>query len=497
MFDFKYYTPTKVLFGKNTEEKVADLIKEFGGTDSRTFYVYGDTVTFDFSPWESYDSNNSWGYYAKVYPLYKTSQAGAEVASVCAVNPTAVSGAYTTTTTWNGRWYLPDLRTWLENENQLLEYLEQSNGIFDGNHINVYSYFPYKIYYDGNNATAGTMNGFYLSLDFPLNTTTSAAPNFYRTNYGFAGWSEDQNATVNSGTRIFGPNETIAGSDLNFNSSTHETTLYAVWVPSAGNLQGWSGCPNLSQGEVTALTDTRDNNTYAVAKLADDKCWIIENLRLDAANSGDSSQAQGFGGVFSGLANSESSNFYGSTASNSKYSTSNITGSNQGFRFPRYNNSNTSSYTTDLSSTNANIYGYGNYYNWAAAKANTTNLTSKSASESANTSICPNGWKLPYGGSSGNGNTGGGFYYLNYKINNNSNVTGSSYELRKYPNNFVYSGTINTSSIFDRGSASYYWSASAGDNYNSYYLGFRAESVSSFDTAYNKINGMAVRCFAP
>ena len=31
MFDFKYFTPTKVLFGKNTEDKVADLIKEFGG----------------------------------------------------------------------------------------------------------------------------------------------------------------------------------------------------------------------------------------------------------------------------------------------------------------------------------------------------------------------------------------------------------------------------------------------------------------------------------
>ena len=29
MFDFKYYTPTKVIFGKNTESKVADLIKEF------------------------------------------------------------------------------------------------------------------------------------------------------------------------------------------------------------------------------------------------------------------------------------------------------------------------------------------------------------------------------------------------------------------------------------------------------------------------------------
>ena len=26
MFDFKYYTPTKVIFGKNTESRVADLM---------------------------------------------------------------------------------------------------------------------------------------------------------------------------------------------------------------------------------------------------------------------------------------------------------------------------------------------------------------------------------------------------------------------------------------------------------------------------------------
>ncbi len=31
MFGFRYFTPTKVVFGKNSEENVADLIKEFGG----------------------------------------------------------------------------------------------------------------------------------------------------------------------------------------------------------------------------------------------------------------------------------------------------------------------------------------------------------------------------------------------------------------------------------------------------------------------------------
>ena len=31
MFGFQYYTPTKVVFGKGTEEKTAELIREFGG----------------------------------------------------------------------------------------------------------------------------------------------------------------------------------------------------------------------------------------------------------------------------------------------------------------------------------------------------------------------------------------------------------------------------------------------------------------------------------
>ena len=44
MFDFKYFTPTKVVFGKNTEEKVADLIKEFGGTKVLIHYGGGSVI---------------------------------------------------------------------------------------------------------------------------------------------------------------------------------------------------------------------------------------------------------------------------------------------------------------------------------------------------------------------------------------------------------------------------------------------------------------------
>ena len=44
MFDFKYFTPTKVVFGKNTEAQVADLIKEFGGTKILIHYGGGSVV---------------------------------------------------------------------------------------------------------------------------------------------------------------------------------------------------------------------------------------------------------------------------------------------------------------------------------------------------------------------------------------------------------------------------------------------------------------------
>ena len=52
MFNFNYYTPTKVVFGKDTELQVADLIKEYGITDvlllemsDRVIYdYYGDSL---------------------------------------------------------------------------------------------------------------------------------------------------------------------------------------------------------------------------------------------------------------------------------------------------------------------------------------------------------------------------------------------------------------------------------------------------------------------
>ena len=44
MFNFKYYTPTKVVFGRGTELKVAKLIREFGGTKVLIHYGGGSVI---------------------------------------------------------------------------------------------------------------------------------------------------------------------------------------------------------------------------------------------------------------------------------------------------------------------------------------------------------------------------------------------------------------------------------------------------------------------
>jgi hypothetical protein len=233
-------------------------------------------------------------------------------------------------------------------------------------------------------------------------------------------------------------------------------TLYAVWIKSAGNMQNWTGCSSMATGNVTARTDTRDNNTYAIAKLADGKCWMIENLRLNHTASITTSNTQGFGGVFNGLAASESANFTTSTTSNSLYGiegsgstyiidTSSHTydsNDNRAYSIPRYNNMNTTSTVANMTTANQNVYSYGNYYNHAAAIADTTMYTNTTTSESSNASICPKGWKLPSGGSS----TKEAETLATATKIDSSDISFAG--LRRYPNNFIFSGEYYSNSIY-------------------------------------------------
>ena len=385
-------------------------------------------------------------------------------------------------------------------------------------------------------------------------TTTLWASNFKRAGYGFVGWSDkfdwELNANdasgngtgANAGYHIYGPNQTLTLNTSDYSGTDGGLSLYAIWAPSAGAIQGWT-CPNnttMPIGTVTALTDTRDQDTYAIAKLADGNCWMIENLRLDYDANITTSNTQSnngtFGGVFAGLAQPETANFGNVITANTLYKSDgsgDIKGVNgatltdigttdsPGDRFPRYRNDNTNTNSTinpnttvaNMTGTGQNVYSYGNYYTWAAAIADTSYYSTNNQSVTT-TSLCPTGWRLPKGSDKTRieSNDDNEFWNLivdglnngtnpaNYSSSTNPNYNGSeegtpvSKLVRTYPNNFLYSGGANTSSVSSRGSYGRYWSSTVDDSNDSYYLYLYSAGVYPGTTYNVKYFGLSIRC---
>ena len=381
---------------------------------------------------------------------------------------------------------------------------------------------------------------------------TLLASNFSREDYGFAGWSDVEDYATNPNAHFYGPQEDLTFTAGTYTSPNNGLDLYAIWIASEGYLQDSTKVATLcgtgtgsldadpadgtaTLSSVSALTDQRDNETYAIAKLADGKCWMIENLRLEntASHNTDGSLAQSYNTSFIGLADPESANFIYSTTANSLYSIdgstdATISGNYKDLRFPRYNNYNNQSDPTNRpqspttnssrnSTTNAGMYSYGNYYTWAAAIADTTHYSTNNQSIT-NTSLCPAGWHLPKGGD--NQNTANNEYLAftealtgakpaNYAqtqpyYTGTPEGTDASNALRSFPNNFLYSGYLSTSTAFGRGEDGFYWSSTSYDQassttYGGSYILFLASSsvYPGTDHMYSKYYGGSIRCVAP
>lgn len=370
-----------------------------------------------------------------------------------------------------------------------------------GENVMLYAQWASYISYDDNGANSVTSMGNQI-IDNNASYIELWPPNFQRSGYGFAGWNTKADGTG----KIYGPSEVI-DDELTLNSIKSDgLELYAIWIASAGDLQGWTGCGDLSVGAVTALTDSRDNDTYAVAKLSDGKCWMIENLRLDydALHNSDGQLAQGYGGVFAGLAQPETAIFSNSTVANSLYYVGTQSGTasidignndDPGYRIPRYSNDNTGNTVNVMTNTSQNVYSYGNSYNWPAAVANTNKTTTSNWSSS--TSICPAGWRIPRGGDKSNISINQNDFWI-LVISTNNGVVPANYNdmyqpsykdpeeaglvnrlIRKYPNNFV---------------GSHYISSTAFDNRRNYIISFSDYSVYPGTIITYKYSSWFIRC---
>ena len=201
---------------------------------------------------------------------------------------------------------------------------------------------------------------------------------------------------------------------------------------------------NVNYVPTKTLTDTRDNNTYTVSKLADGKCWMTQNLRIiNKTITPDDSDV-----------------------------TSNYT-------IPTSSNIMGSSYNTSRAHLDEM---YGGYYIWYTATAGTGTTAMNTPGLSTTSSICPKGWRLP------TGEYGGEFQALYNNYN-------SSSMLLFNPINLKLSGNMNGTSRYSQDYYGYYWSSTVHSDERALGLRVGLSDVIPVSTYY-KLEGFSVRCIA-
>ena len=340
--------------------------------------------------------------------------------------------------------------------------------------------------------------------------------NFQRPGYGFAGWSETYD--YSDPTKIHGPMESITFTAGQYSGDNDGLSLYAYWIESKGVLQGWT-CPDnttMPVGSVTALTDLRDNNTYAVAKLVDGKCWTIENLRISSEHIENNSTKPTTLTVTNTnnpslpLVNADSSTSNSLSASIDPTQTAWCNSSAEACvnKSMVYDGNVVNAPTTMNSMTtpsDSHVYSYGNYYNWYSATAgNGTYATSANTNVAGD--ICPSGWRLPRGGDDTTGinpelkneiwdliingiNEGA-------ELANSSDVVRVDKALRKYPNNFIYSGRLVGSAVNNRGNAGLLFTSTSSGAGTLYRMDFAGWSINPGTYSSGKYEGGTIRCVA-
>ena len=384
-------------------------------------------------------------------------------------------------------------------------------------------------YYANASSAEGTMG-----CQNVARSVTLLASNFSRIGYGFAGWSDKFDYATNSEAKFYGPQETMTIPDTSiYNGEGKGLSLYAVWVKSAGNLQDSTkvsevcnrlttaptdGTANLSS--VSAFTDSRDSNTYAIAKLADGKCWMIENLRLD--NSATLTIANTNKPLNDGTnvtlkhnyADTETYNTLSASQdpTTTAWCNSNSTSCDDQSMLFTGNTTNRASYETGATMTNsASIYSYGNYYNWYSATAGRGTYSFSTNNNSVTGDLCPAGWHLPIGGRKANvdvsdfwklsratiGADPANFANDYFYYTGTPEGTDASNKMRAYPNNFVYSGNVLGGSVNNRGSYGDFWSSTARSSNYAYNLYLNSSNVYPGTNSSSKYYGGTVRCVAP
>lgn len=255
--------------------------------------------------------------------------------------------------------------------------------------------------------------------------TTKDIVGIYSGNYWFSSWSATAGTFDN--TSYFNARYTVDGPAT--------ITLSSRTLTNRGSMQNFtaSQCRSYASSDPVLVTDSRDNNTYAV-RYINGNCWMTQNLRLA-------------GGTTVTSANSNVSSSY-------TIPTTDLT-SGSSYADGRIHNSGNST--------------YGYWYNFCAASAGTN--CQSSSTYNTTYDICPKGWRLP-------------------TFSEQNGITGTSYVSAFSP---VYSGYYFIGSLYGT-TYGYWWSSTASRNDTQYRLLYDSGSLGTSDLNSGKVSGFSVRC---
>ena len=279
---------------------------------------------------------------------------------------------------------------------------------------------------------SSTVNSNQYAYNLYLNSSDVRPADFYYKKYGFSVRciADDETRTIHDLANMQEMHPTICT-----NTTTPLKTTTALDTDGSHH-----GDPNYVPTKT--LTDTRDNNTYTVSKLADGKCWMTQNLRIINKTI---------------------------TPDNSDVTTN--------YTIPASSISGFNSFDT----SNAYVDSDGGFYTWYTATAGTGTQSFSAQGQNTIVSICPKGWRLPTGGDSGE------FKALNNRYSSYSDLMANI--------DFTLSGNVNSGSRRDQGSYGYYWSSTVVSGGYPYYLYLNTSNI--YPANYiNKSLGFSVRCIA-
>jgi len=221
---------------------------------------------------------------------------------------------------------------------------------------------------------------------------------------------------------------------------------------------------------IRSLTDSRGGTTrtYEIAKLADHKCWMLNNLKLgNTANS---------------ITLTPSDSDVGSNFTLPPFTTVKWTEEN----IPL-------TYGPVPGDTGSGTTNYGYLYNFSAATAGET--TTSLNTGNAQYSICPANWRLPTGGASSSD-----FGQLDVALGGTGAFSESGANIARWQSAGPFRATFAGYRYYDfdqQASEGYLWSASSDPSYSfgsAFHANFSSSYVHPGDSLSERGTGFGVRC---